>query len=116
MRNATPLKPCVRKKRSPYEIAQWRRRRAQWIAGMEPASLFQGIFDHIPGVFFFAKDKQGHTMFSSRRILELYRMRDESEMLGLTDFDINPGVMAAGYVNWDFPFGLSSTTGVDSFL
>jgi len=101
MRNATPLKPCARKKRSPAEVARWRRRRAQWIAGMEPASLFHRIFDHIPGVFFFAKDRQGHTMFASRRILELYRMRDESEMLGLTDFDINPGVMAAGYVRED---------------
>jgi len=101
MRKTTPLRPRDRKQRSAAEVARWRRRRAQWLAGIEPASLFHRLFDHIPGVFFFAKDSTGHTMFASRRILELYQMRDETEMLGLTDFDLNPGAMAAGYVQDD---------------
>ena len=33
--------------------------------------------DYLPGVFFFAKDRRGHTMFADCGILERYRMRDE---------------------------------------
>jgi PAS domain-containing protein len=40
-------------------------------------------------------------MFASRGILDLYRMRHEREMLGLTDFDINPRHMAEDYVKDD---------------
>lgn len=68
---------------------------------LEPIKLFHRLFDHIPGVFFFAKDRDGRTMFVSRGILERYKMSDESEMLGLTDFDINPGAMAEAYVQDD---------------
>ena len=101
MRNATHLRPLLRKNRTKLESERWRCQRDQWVSDLEPTSLFYRLFDHIPGVFFFAKDLQGHTMFASQRILDLYQMRDESEMMGLTDFDLNPAVMAAGYVKED---------------
>ena len=102
MRNATSLHPrwtCPR--RSRHEIAALEAQRDAWMATLAPGSLFQKLFDHLPGVFFFAKDGAGRTMFASRGILERYRMHDESEMLGLTDFDINPGSMAEGYMRDD---------------
>ena len=37
-------------------------------------------------------------MLASRGILDHYWMRQECEMLGLTDFDINPRHMAEHYV------------------
>jgi AraC-like DNA-binding protein len=40
-------------------------------------------------------------MFASRGILDLYQMKEESEMLGLTDHDLNPAVMAENYVRDD---------------
>lgn len=40
-------------------------------------------------------------MFVSGGILERYQMSDETEMLGLTDFDINPQGMAENYVRDD---------------
>ena len=40
-------------------------------------------------------------MFSSHGILRLYGMRDESEIVGLTDFDLNPASMAEVYVQDD---------------
>ncbi len=40
-------------------------------------------------------------MFSSRGILHLYGMRDESEIVGMTDFDLNPASMAEAYVEDD---------------
>ncbi len=40
-------------------------------------------------------------MFASRSLLERYSMSDESEILGRTDFDLNPGSMAQTYVDDD---------------
>lgn len=101
MRNATPLKPRDRPKRPATEIARWRKARAAWMAALEPTLLFQRLFDHIPGVYFFAKNKSGHLMFASQGLLQRYRMRDDSEFIGHTDFDINPETMAQAYVDDD---------------
>lgn len=99
MRNATSLRPqAQRKQRSPAAVKTLERERAEWLARIKPESLFQRLFDYLPGVYFFAKDRRGRTMFVSRGILNRYRMTSESEMLGLTDFDINPGSMARTYV------------------
>lgn len=40
-------------------------------------------------------------MFASRGLRERYSMRDESEILGMTDFDLNPDPMARAYVDDD---------------
>lgn len=102
MRKTTPLHPKPRQpKRSRGILAALERERARWVASLDPRFLFHRLFDHVPGVVFFAKDRAGRTMFVSRGILDRYRMSDESEMLGLTDFDINPGSMAEGYVQDD---------------
>ena len=110
MRNATPLKPRQRPQRSATEVARWKKRRADWVAGLEPTSLFHRLFDHVPGVHFFAKDKDGRLMFASRGLLDRYQMTDDSEFMGRTDFDLNPETMAQAYVdddkrvlNWSMP-------------
>jgi AraC-like DNA-binding protein len=101
MRNATPLKPRQRPQRSATEVARWKKRRADWVAGLEPTSLFHRLFDHVPGVHFFAKDKDGRLMFASRGLLDRYQMTDDSEFMGRTDFDLNPETMAQAYVDDD---------------
>lgn len=102
MRKATALAPVrqpLRRDRQATErlVAE----RSAWLAALEPEAPFVGMFDHLPGVCFFAKDRNGRTMFASRGILERYGMSDERDMLGLTDFDINPGPMAEAYVRDD---------------
>ncbi|MCB1208884.1 MAG: helix-turn-helix domain-containing protein [Verrucomicrobiales bacterium] len=101
MRNTTPLKPRERPLRNATEVARWRKRRAEWVAGLEPGSLFHRLFDHVPGVHFFAKDKDGRLMFASRGLLDRYQMPDDSEFMGRTDFDLNPEAMAQAYVDDD---------------
>ncbi len=71
------------------------------MTALEPTLLFQRLFDHIPGVYFFAKNKSGHLMFASQGLLQRYQMRDDSEFIGRTDFDINPDTMAQAYVDDD---------------
>ncbi|MFT5471111.1 MAG: AraC-like DNA-binding protein [Verrucomicrobiales bacterium] len=90
-----------RRRRPRNVVAALEKERAAWVQELAATSLFYKLFDHLPGVFFFAKDRQGRSMFVSRSILELYQMRDESEMIGLSDFDLNPSGMAEGYVEDD---------------
>jgi AraC-like DNA-binding protein len=59
------------------------------------------LFDHIPGVYFFAKNAEGHLMYASQGLLNRYQMLDDTEILGRTDFDLNPGSMAQAYVDDD---------------
>ena len=101
MRNATPLKPLERKRRPAAVIDRWLKIRRDWMAGLEPAAHFHLLFDHIPGVYFFAKDREGRLMFASEGLRQRYSMADESEILGMTDFDLNPGTMAQAYVDDD---------------
>lgn len=101
MRNTTPLKPLDRPHRSRAVIERWQRERSSWVAALEPTGLFHRLFDHIPGVYFFAKNRAGHLMFASEGLRQRYSMRDETEILGMTDFDLNPGSMAQAYVEDD---------------
>ncbi|MEN3943726.1 AraC family transcriptional regulator [Prosthecobacter sp. SYSU 5D2] len=101
MRNATLLKPRPLRQRPPAVIRRWQQQRTRWLSTLAPGSLFHRLFDHIPGVHFFAKDRQGHLMFTSQGLRQRYSMQDESDILGMTDFDLNPGSMAQAYVNDD---------------
>lgn len=40
-------------------------------------------------------------MFASEGLRQRYSMQEESEILGMTDFDLNPGTMAQAYVDDD---------------
>ncbi|MCX6854585.1 MAG: AraC family transcriptional regulator [Verrucomicrobia bacterium] len=101
MRNTTLLRPRERPQRTKAEIARWRTQRTEWFATLEPTLLSQRLFDHIPGVYFFAKDAEGHLMFASQGLLNRYQMKDDAEIIGRTDFDLNPGSMAQAYVDDD---------------
>jgi AraC-like DNA-binding protein len=101
MRNATPLKPRERSARSAAEVARWKKERDVWVGSLEPALLFHRLFDHIPGAHFFAKRRDGRLMFASRGLLQRYQMRDDSDFIGRTDFDLNPEAMARAYVEDD---------------
>ena len=101
MRNATSLRPRQRAERSPSEIQRWRETRDAWMTSIDPNLHFHRIFDHIPGLHFFAKNREGHLMVASQGLRARYSMRDESEILGMTDFDLNPDPMAQAYVDDD---------------
>lgn len=98
---ATPLKPRERRPRPAKDITRWKTQRASWFASLDETRGFQRLFDHVPGVYFFAKDAHGHLMFASDGLLQRYRMPDDSDFIGRTDFDLNPGSMAEAYVNDD---------------
>jgi AraC-like DNA-binding protein len=105
MPKATPLTPKARKgcrvSPSSENIPETRPRRDSWLGEIAAESHFHKLFNLLPGVHFFAKNREGETMLSSQGILRLYGMRDESEIVGMTDFDLNPASMAEAYVQDD---------------
>jgi len=113
MRNATPLKPRGTPVRPAAEIARWRVIRERWIASFAPESLFYQLFDHIPGLHFFAKNQEGRLMFASAGLLQRYQMHDDSEIIGRTDFDLNPDTMAQAYVDDDNLILAGTTTRIE---
>jgi hypothetical protein len=76
-------------------------RRNEWLNQIEPSSLFYPLLDLVPGVYFFAKNRQGELMLSGARNLKMYHVGDPAELVGLTDFDLNPAPMAQAYVEDD---------------
>jgi AraC-like DNA-binding protein len=74
------------------------KKRDQWLGQIAPDYLFHRLFNAIPGVYFFAKNREGEVMFVSRSMCDLYRLNDEAAFIGLTDFDLNPPDMAQAYV------------------
>lgn len=102
MRNATPLRPNRETRRpAPRAVATLARERTEWLGNIAPESLFHRIFDYLPDLTFFAKDARGRLMIASRRILDLYGLSDDRELIGLTDFDLNPDIMARAYTGDD---------------
>lgn len=101
MRNTTSFRASERSLRSEAEVARWQGKRERWVAELDPSGLFHGMFDHLPGFHFFSKNKQGHLMYVSRGLLDRYQMHDDSEIVGRTDFDLNPDSMAQAYVDDD---------------
>ena len=102
MRNATPLRPTRKAHRSAArDVAKLAAERAAWLRQLAPESLFHRIFDYLPDLTFFAKDARGRLMLASRRIHELYGLSDDRELVGLTDYDLNPDVMARAYTSDD---------------
>ncbi len=75
--------------------------RDAWLHEIDPMDLFHRLFDLIPGVYFFAKNRRGELMFTCKASRNLYHITDETEVVGLTDFDLNPPDMARSYVNDD---------------
>jgi AraC-like DNA-binding protein len=73
-------------------------RRQAWLHEVDSGHLFHRLFDLIPGVSFFAKNRAGELMFASRTVREKYHIRDEADIIGLTDFDLSSPDMARAYV------------------
>jgi PAS domain S-box-containing protein len=102
MRNATPLRPTRHPRALPERhLPTLTRERATWLRRLAPESLFHRIFDYLPDLTFFAKDARGRLMVASRRIYELYGLSDDQDLIGLTDFDLNPDSMAQAYTGDD---------------
>jgi PAS domain S-box-containing protein len=59
------------------------------------------LFDHLPRVYLYVKDRAHRFVKVNRGLLELLGLRSESEILGKTDLDITAPVLAEQYLEED---------------
>jgi AraC-like DNA-binding protein len=71
--------------------------RSRFLKRMGNGSPFYRLFDHMPEVAFFAKDEEFRIVCASRRFVERFGFRDESEIVGKTDFDLFPPRLAESF-------------------
>jgi AraC-like DNA-binding protein len=59
------------------------------------------LFEHAPGIYFFAKDRNSRFVRLNRANLALYGVDDEESLLGRSDRDFHPPYLAEGYIAED---------------
>jgi len=59
------------------------------------------ISDQVPGLYLFAKDSDGRHVLGNMRTLQRCGCKDESELLGKTDYDFYPQELCAKYAEDD---------------
>ena len=78
-----------------------RQLRERFLESMRPEQSFQLLFDHVPGLLFFAKDCQGRLLAANRGLLDLYGYENEDDFWGVTDFELLPRSLAEKFRNDD---------------
>lgn len=59
------------------------------------------LFEHAPGLYFYAKDIKSRFVRLNRANLAVYGVQDEETLLGRTDRDFHPPSLAEGYIAED---------------
>lgn len=78
--------------------SRWSRARAEFLRRIAPDSHFHRVFDGLPDIHFFVKDREGRTLFFSRGLPAHHGLRDAAAMLGKTDHELTPGPLARKYL------------------
>lgn len=68
--------------------------------GLAAGALVE-LFDYIPGVIFYAKDKQSRYIAANHAMLVAKELENPDELLGKTDRDFHPSVFADAYIAED---------------
>ncbi len=79
----------------------FRRFSRNFLARVAEPTGFDVLFDHVPGVYFFAKDWQGRFVRCNQAFLSLVRRTREDEVIGAKDSDFFPANLAENYMNDD---------------
>jgi AraC-like DNA-binding protein len=59
------------------------------------------LFEHAPGMYFYAKDRESRFVRLNRANLAVYGVTDEESLLGRSDRDFHPPSLAEGYIAED---------------
>jgi AraC-like DNA-binding protein len=80
--------PAIRKRKIPSSL------RDQFFRSIAPEDGCHVLFDHIPGVAFFAKDRQSRLVAANRLFYERVGFRSERELIGKDDLALFPARLA----------------------
>lgn len=67
-----------------------RRVQEEFFARMGGMQQFQRLFEHLPDVHFFAKDREGRSIAASIGVLQRLGCKSEDDFIGKTDADVHP--------------------------
>jgi AraC-like DNA-binding protein len=85
------------KSRQPEPLPSSDDARAAFLQAIGPESPFYLLFDHLPGVSFFAKDCQFRLMCANRNFYSRFGFSTEREIVGRDDFSIFPPRLAENF-------------------
>jgi len=71
--------------------------RARFLRRIGPETPFYQLFDQMPDVSFFAKDRDFRFMCASQRFIERFGFHRESDVIGRDDFDLFPSRLAENF-------------------
>lgn len=74
---------------------------AEFFAQLGAVQQFRELFEHLPDVYFFAKDAGSRLMAASTPILKRFGLKSEAELIGTTDHDYFPAHVADSFVRDD---------------
>ena len=79
------------------DAIQAQKRRKSLFNEINPTSRFYHLFDCVPGLSFFAKDRDGVLLAANRHLVSFYGFESEDDFIGHTDFDLLPRRLAEKY-------------------
>ena len=74
-----------------------RQLKTEFLSRISPEPHFETLFDHLPGVSFFAKNRDFQIVLANRRFWERLACRSEEDVIGRTDFELFPERLAAKF-------------------
>ena len=93
--------PRLRKASSTQDAATIHAIQQEFFALMGGPQRFQELFEHLPGVYFFVKDRQSRLVCASQPFREHLGVKSEAEFVGKTDYDFFPPHAADHFVRDD---------------
>lgn len=71
--------------------------RTLFLRAIAPDSQFYLLFNHLPGISFFAKNKRFQIVCANRHFVESLGCKTEEELIGKEDFDLFPARLAENF-------------------
>lgn len=68
--------------------------KSEFLSRISPSSHFEVLFDHLPGVSFFAKNREFQIVSANRAFWERLNATCEADVIGKNDFEIFPEQLA----------------------
>lgn len=74
---------------------------ADFLGQIAPLKSVFGLFEHVPGAYFFVKNRESRFVAGNRLLLDRLGLKDEMDLVGTCDADHFPPEVCAGFVSDD---------------
>ena len=80
------------------QTQDWSQEQEKFLREIDPHWHFHRVFDNLPGIYFFVKNKRGETLFCSANLPFNHGFQFQDDIVGKTDHDLTPGPLAEKYL------------------